>query len=403
MSKLETILRKKYVIVATPLICLVLFLITSITYMFINTKSILLKNDLTCNFKDEIYLKEFIDKLDGKLKNNYKIDTSKVGIQKLKAVYIDKHGLYKVKSFNIEVKDTTPPTILINNAYTVTKGYDGSLEDEILCADNYDDGIKCQITGSYNLDETGTYPLTISAIDKSGNSISKNFELNVVEPKKDIAEENMNPSYTPYQDVYKKYKNDKTLIGIDVSKWQKEIDFKTLKNNNVEFIIIKLGGQTKIDGELRLDPNFTKNIEQALQEGFQVGVYFYSYARNTKDAIKQANFIMKNIQNYRVDLPIAFDWENWTEYNKFKISFNSLNNIAKAFMEELETHNYETLLYTSEYYLNEIWFNKEYDNIWLAKYGDLNYQENYKIWQTCSNGKVDGIEELVDIDVMYRK
>lgn len=403
MKSLETILRKKYVIIATALICLLLFLITGITYMFINTKSILLKNDLTCNFKEDIYLKEFIDKLDGKLKNNYKIDTSKVGTQKLKAIYIDKHGLYKVKSFNIEVKDTTPPTILINNTYTVTKGYEGSLEDDILCADNYDDGITCQITGSYNLDETGTYPLTISAIDKSENSISKDFELNVVEPKKDIAKENMTSSYTPYQEVYKKYKNEQTLIGIDISKWQKEIDFKALKNNNVEFIMIKLGGQTKINGELLLDPNFEKNINRAIQEGFQVGVYFYSYAKNTKDAIKQAKFIMKNIQNYEVNLPIAFDWENWTEYNKFKISFNSLNNIAQAFIEELEKNDYDTLLYTSEYYLNEIWFPNDYNNIWIAKYGDLNYQENYKIWQTCSDGKIDGIEELVDIDVMYLK
>ena len=110
---------------------------------------------------------------------------------------------------------------------------------------------------------------------------------------------------------------------------------------------------------------------------------------------------MKHIKKYKVELPIAFDWENWTEYNSFNLSFNSLNNIAAAFIEEIEKNGYESLLYTSEYYLDTIWFAQDYNNIWVAKYGTLEYRDNYKLWQLCSDGKIDGIDAYIDIDVMY--
>ena len=70
-------------------------------------------------------------------------------------------------------------------------------------------------------------------------------------------------------------------------------------------------------------------------------------------------------------------------------------------MHELNKKGYQTLLYSSEYYLNNIWFAEDYDNIWLANYGTINYQGKYDLWQLCSDGKVEGINEYVDIDIMY--
>lgn len=375
-------------------------IVTSLSYIFINTKSILLKTNLTCNFREEVYLKDFIYKLDGTLKNNYKIDTNTIGKKTLRAIYQDKHGFYKVKTFTIEIKDITPPTIMVNAEYTVTKGYNKKIEDEILCADDYDDNVKCDFIGNYNLNKIGTYPIVITATDASGNVTTKEFKLNVIEkstsPKKDSDD-----SFISYKDIYTKHKKDNTLIGLDISKWQKKVDFKKLKESGVEFVILKIGGQTKINGDLTLDPNFEKNIEAALNENIKVGLYFYSYAQNKKDAQKQARFIMKHIKKYNIELPIAFDWENWTEYNKFKLSFNSLNNVAKTFINELEKEGYETLLYSSEYYLDTVWFDEDYDNLWIANYGNLTYKGKYKMWQLCSDGKVDGINTYVDIDVMY--
>lgn len=288
---------------------------------------------------------------------------------------------------------------MINNEFTVTEGYNNKLEDVILCADDYDDNIECNISGSYNLDEVGSYQLSITATDNSDNTTTKNFTLNVIEESKE--NNNTEESFVSYKEIYNKYKNNNTKIGIDVSKWQQKIDFKKLKENNVEFIMIKIGGQKSINSDITLDPNFKTNIENALKENIKVGLYFYSYAKTPEEAKEQADFIIKNIKNYNVELPIAFDWENWDTYNSFNLSFNSLNNIAKAFIKELETKGYKTLLYSSEYYLNNIWFNEDYDNIWIANYGNITYQGNYDLWQLCSDGKVEGIDTYVDIDIMY--
>lgn len=378
-----------------------IFFVTLLSYFYLNTKAIILSPDLTCEFREEVYLKDFIYKLDGTLKNNYKIDTTKVGIQQVKAVFQDSTGFYKVKKFNIEVKDVTPPTILINSEYTVSKGYSEKLEDKIFCADDTDDNVKCQITGNYNLEETGKYSLTISATDKSNNTETKDFILNVIESNSDKESPSDNKNFVSFEDIYKRYKKVNTLIGVDISKWQQDVDFEKLKESGVEFVILKIAGQKEIDGEIVMDPYFKTNIENAEKVGLKVGLYFYSYAKSQKEAKTQADYIIRNIKKYKIELPIAFDWENWDCYNDFNLSFNSLNNIAKIFIKELESKGYKSTLYSSEYYLENIWFSEDYDNIWLANYGKINYEGKYNIWQLCSDGKVDGIEENVDIDVLY--
>lgn len=176
-----------------------------------------------------------------------------------------------------------------------------------------------------------------------------------------------------------------------------------MQAQKVDFIFIKIAGQREVDGDIIMDPKFKYNIEEANKRNIKVGVYFYSYAKTEEEARKQAKYVIKNIKKYKIELPIAFDWENWTEYNSFNLSFNSLNNIASSFIDEVEKNGYDSLLYTSEYYLDTIWFNTDYNNVWIAKYGNLEYKNNYDVWQVCSDGKIDGIDEYVDIDVMYLK
>ena len=145
-----------------------------------------------------------------------------------------------------------------------------------------------------------------------------------------------------------------------------------------------------------------EGIKKALDNGILVGVYFYSYAKTEKEARNQARWIVKKLQNYDVTLPIAFDWENWSSYNSFNISFHSLNKVAKAFVSEVEKYNYDGILYSSKFYLENIWYQEEYTK-WLAYYTSNNdYKEKYLLWQLCDDGKIDGIDGYVDIDVMYK-
>lgn len=202
-------------------------------------------------------------------------------------------------------------------------------------------------------------------------------------------------------EVLENHKTQNSKIGIDVSKWQEEIDWQKVKNAGVEFAMIRIGYQTEYDGECVLDPYFVANIEGAKSAGLPVGIYFYSYAKNVEQAKNQAKWVKENLRNYEIDLPVAFDWESWNSFNQAGMSFHTINKVANSFLETLEEAGYKGMLYSSKFYLEKIWYPSEYP-IWLAQYNrKVTYEGEYSIWQMSENGRVDGITNLVDIDVMY--
>ena len=290
--------------------------------------------------------------------------------------------------------------IWLGKSYNVTKGSEDNLLEKIMCGDNYDKNPVCVIEGDYDLNNVGSYKLVFKATDSNGNTSEKKFTLNVNEPS-DNKGSNGVKTVTEFSDVIKNYKNDNTQIGIDVSKWQGDIDFSKLKNAEVEFVIIRVGSSTGINGENFVDSKFIQNIENANSVGIPVGVYFYSYANSMERAINDAKWIIDVIKDYRVELPIAFDWENWGSFNKYELSFFGLTNIAKKFMDTVKDAGYEAMLYSSKTYLENIWMGMDYP-VWLAHYTkNTNYTGDYSYWQLCSNGRVDGINGDVDIDIRY--
>lgn len=373
----------------------------SFLFYFMNTEDILLKKDLSCEFREKVYIEDFIEQVNGEVITNTLIDTNFVGKKKLKVQYRNHYGFFKIKEMEIEVLDVTQPTIVVSDPYIVEKGSISNLLDTIFCADDYDDDVRCKIEGSYDLEQIGSYPLTLTAVDHSGNQTSKDFTLKVVSKEKSNSSSNQNRKKTDFKVVYQKYKNANTMIGLDLSKWQQDVDFAKLKDQGVEFVMLKIGGQTKKQGEIQMDPKFLENIQNALFNDLKVGVYFYSYATSVEEARIQAKWVLKELKDYDITLPIAFDWENWSSYTSFHLSFHTLNQIAHAFIDEIEKANYEGMLYSSKYYLETIWYHEEY-SIWLAYYTDHNdYLNNYLMWQVCNNGKIEGIDGFVDIDVWY--
>ena len=275
-----------------------------------------------------------------------------------------------------------------------------NLLEKIMCGDNYDSNPKCVIEGEYDLGKVGNYKLVFKAEDSSGNVSEKKFTLNVNEPSNNESS-NRVKSVTKFNDVIKDYKTDNTQIGIDVSKWQGDIDFRKLKKAGVEFVIIRVGSSNGINGENFVDSKFIQNIKNANSVGIPVGVYFYSYANSVDRAISDAKWIIEQIKDYKVDLPIAFDWENWGSFNKYELSFFGLTNMAKKFMDTVKASGYDAMLYSSKTYLKNIWMSADYP-VWLAHYTkNTNYTGDYSYWQLCSNGRVDGISGDVDIDIRY--
>ena len=267
--------------------------------------------------------------------------------------------------------------------------------------------------GNYDLNTVGEYKLTYKGIDSSNNEVSKDFTL-YVKPKTTGGSTNNNTtrSKTYFTDIVKNYKTENTKIGLDVSHWQGNINFQKVKDAGVEFVYIRIGRGNGIGKEFVMDSKFKQNIEGFNSVGIPVGLYFYTYAASKKDAIKEAKWIVENIKDYKVDLEIAFDWENWSFYREFNLSFYELTEVAKAFNKELAKHDYQGMLYSSKNYLENMWFEVDFPEkvwlptkypVWLAHYTkQTSYQGKYKVWQICDNGVVDGIpDNQVDINIMY--
>lgn len=394
---------KKYVVIGIILIILILsgfFLWRYLRVRFADVE-IILKDTLEVEFLSNVKVSDFIEHINGEIVDDYIIDTTKVGTKEIKFDYINDDGIKLECSYELEVVDNKAPLVWLNSTYNVNVGSKVSLVDDILCGDDYDASPTCEVIGEYNMNEVGSYDLVFKATDSSGNTTEKEFTLNVRNSSKTNSSSSSTPKSTSFVSVVEEYKNENTQIGIDISKWQGNVDFNLLKEAGVEFVIIRVGTSNGIGGENVLDSKFIQNIEGANAAGIPVGIYFYSYADSTTRAKADAKWIIEQISDYQVDLPIAFDWENWSFYNEFNLSFFGLTEIANSFLDVIKDAGYDGMLYSSKTYLENIWMATDYP-IWLAHYTKkTNYDSPFSYWQLCNNGRVSGIDGDVDINIRY--
>lgn len=371
----------------------------------VDNTSYKLTNNLQLPVYSKVKVKDLITSMKGKVITNKTINTDKLGEQEVTFIYKSDKGQKKLGKFKIEIVDNEEPLIWLSDSYSVKVGSKIDLEKEILCADNYDEKPTCKVKGKYDINTPDKYNLTYIATDSSHNEEKVNFTLNVYQPVSTVPttkEEQLPPLVTTFQEVVENHKTKNTEIGIDVSKWQKEIDFKKVKEAGASFVMVRVGSQQGVNGEYILDPYFKKNIENAIKNNLKVGGYFYSYASSNKEAKKQANWVLKQIKDYDISLPIAFDWECYNDFNAMELSLFGLNKIAETFLERIEQEGYKGMLYGSKNYLNAIWKYHNHD-VWLAHYTkQTDYTSDYIMWQLCQNGQIDGINGLVDIDILYQ-
>ncbi len=370
---------------------------------------IVLSDTLKTEVYSDVHIGDFIEEINGDIMDNKKIDTTRLGKQKIEFKYINEDNIKIPYNYELDIVDETKPII---SSYSELEVYEGDSDfyKDIFCGDNYDSHPKCYIDGDYNINKKGKYKVKFKGEDTSGNVATQKLKLIVKEkpkPSKKSKSSSTKSSSdeeksTKFKNVVKDYKKKNVKVGIDVSKWQGDIDFKKVKESGVEFAIIKVGGQVEKDGSFIIDPKFKQNIKGFNKVNIPVGVYFYSHATTKVEAKRQAKWVIRKIRRYDVDLPIAFDWENWEHYQNYNISFHKLNSIADEFMNYVKQEGYDTMLYGSKSYLETIWDTEDKD-IWLAHYTkETNYEGPYKLWQRCEDGKVKGIDNLVDIDILYK-
>ena len=208
------------------------------------------------------------------------------------------------------------------------------------------------------------------------------------------------------EDGYLIYGDD-SLVGIDVSYHQGEIDWEAVADDGIDFAIIRVGYRGYSEGVVYQDEFFEDNIEGALANGIDVGIYFFSQAVNVAEAIEEAEATLDWIEGYDISFPVVFDWERIT-YSSSRTSNTSavtVTDCAIAFCEMIEEAGYTAMTYGSPNTVNEdLYIDRLLDYpFWLAHYtSDLaitDYPYHYDMWQYTSNGQVDGIEGRVDLNV----
>lgn len=380
-------MKKRYLIV---ILCIITVCILVVIFIVKNKKTIYNYDNLVFEYNQKVKVSDIIP-----IRKDGYIDTLKIGKNNLK-YEVDK----TIYNITYEVVDTSAPLVLLSSTYTYNIGDENDLKKRILCADNYDKRPNCFIEGTYDFNTIGNYNLKYIAIDSFNNKAEKEFTLKIKEKSK--IKNNSKKKNLNIKDVVNKYKNNNSMIGIDVSAWQNEIDFNKVKEDNVEFVMIRIGYGYNKDGEIIIDKQFYNNFRKAKEANLKIGLYFYSYAKNTKEAKNQADWIVTTIKKEKLDLPIAFDFEDWNNFNDYNLSLTDLNMIADTFMNRLEEYGYKSMLYGSYYYLQNIW-DVQNKNIWLAHYSNkTDYPNDYQIWQLSNTGKVNGINTDVDINVLYR-
>ena len=358
------------------------------------------RDNLVFEYGDKIVLDNLVSIEDGYLINgdkeyNYK-DT---GEQTVTIDYQDtkKHkGKYDVI---INIVDSVKPILSISNNLYVLKDNDIDVCKRAFYADNADRNVACQVTGDIDTTKEGKYKVNVKVTDASGNYVDKDVVVNVIEKFEETPEVEIVPD--KIEDMILKYKTEDTLIGIDVSNHQGDIDWETVKNSGVEFVFIRIGYGHNREAKIMEDEKFRQNLEEARNAGLKVGLYFYSYATEIWEAEEQANWIVKTLNGEKIDLPIVFDYETWKSFPTYNINIIDLNKVAKRFLDILHDNGYEGMNYSSKYYLNTIWNISEYPT-WLAHYvSKTNYDKDFKVWQFSNTGEVPGINGFVDLDVLY--
>ena len=195
--------------------------------------------------------------------------------------------------------------------------------------------------------------------------------------------------------------------GIDVSKYQKNIDWNAVKAAGINYAFIRVGYRGAANGSLYEDEYYVKNLKGAIAAGIDVGVYIFSQAVSPNEAVEEANFLLERIRNYKITMPVVIDFEykgsNEGRLYNAHLSPDTATTICNAFSNTVSAAGYTPMVYANKYMLeNKMNASALNAKVWLARYNyEAGYSGAYEFWQYSSKGSVSGISGNVDCDFWY--
>jgi len=205
-----------------------------------------------------------------------------------------------------------------------------------------------------------------------------------------------------------KYEDDNytSKYGVDVSKFQGDIDWNKVREAGVEFAVVRIGFRAYGKaGDLHEDPYYKKNIEGAHNAGLDVGVYFYAQAINEEEAVEEADFVLKLLDGYSLELPIVYDPEHVLndEARTDNVTGEQFTKNALAFCNRIKEAGQRPMIYA-----NMLWQANQLDlseltgiELWHADYEYLPQTPyEFTMWQYSQKGNVAGIKGGCDLNLM---
>lgn len=194
--------------------------------------------------------------------------------------------------------------------------------------------------------------------------------------------------------------------GIDVSRFQGNIDWNAVAADGVEFAFIRVGNRGYGTGAIVDDAKFEENIKNARKAGIKVGVYFFSQAVTEEEALEEVNYVLEKIAPYKVECPVVVDLEMIAgdEGRADALTVEERTHIMKVFCDAVAEAGYQPMIYMNlemaalRVNLEEL---EEYDK-WFAYYNpDFYFPYAYKVWQYSEKGTVAGISGAVDLNISF--
>lgn len=207
-----------------------------------------------------------------------------------------------------------------------------------------------------------------------------------------------------------------TTLGIDVSRYQGTIDFEKVRGDGIDFVMVRIGYRTAMDGVITEDVNAAYNLQQAQASGLMLGAYFFSSAVTEEEAVEEADFVADFVAQYPITYPIAYDCEGYLDPDSrnFMLTTEKRTKIALAFLDRIAQRGYVPMFYgaKSEMQGNQSWDMEQIDQtykVWVAQYPDKPYPQTqsssyggrHAMWQYANWGQVKGVPAEVDLNVAY--
>ena len=240
----------------------------------------------------------------------------------------------------------------------------------------------------------------------SGNAAKLNSDKdkthNVVVPQVSTVKKSpFSPEDFVYDGDYMTCLSKPAELGVDVSYYQGDIDWKQVKDAGFTFAIIRVGGRGYGEGGLYEDTLAKQNYEGAKAAGLKVGAYFFSQAITEMEAREEAWYALELTSGWELDLPLVYDWEYISDDARTGgMDEAEKARVTKAFFEVIESVGKTPMAYVTP------WAGEEYMRVvqdypvWVVQYSEpMDFPYNFNYWQYTCTGTVPGIEGNVDINL----